>query len=81
MEMTVRPCELGLGGREDVLGVITNVILVIWGPRGFAGHMGSTGGFLALPGQLPGGKILPSGSRGASCPSTIPGSTAAIEAV
>ena len=29
-------------GREDVLGVITNVILVIWGPRGSA-----PGGFLA----------------------------------
>ena len=33
--------EVGIAGREDVLGVITNVILVIWGPRGSAaGHRG-----------------------------------------
>ena len=30
-----------------MLGVITNVILVIWGPRGSAA--GSTGGFPCLP--------------------------------
>ena len=49
---------MGIAVREDVLGVITNVILVIWGPRGSAGHRGSTGGFPCCPPQLA-SKILP----------------------
>ena len=86
MKMTVRPCELGGRGGHCWAGGCVGCY-----HQCHPGHLGPTGlrgppGFhrgVSLPSphqESPHSKILP-GSWGASCPSTIPGSTAPTDAV